>query len=193
MKKLINYFLQGLLIIVPTAVTFYVVYKGVVWLDNLIPFSIPIEIPGYEKFDLPGMGIVAIVMLITLMGYFATGFITKPLFVYLELALERTPLLKIIYTAVKDLVDAFVGEKKRFNNPVLVKLDEDKEVYRIGFITSDDVSHLGMPDTSLAVYLPFSYAINGILYIVPASMISPLEHGGAETMKYVISGGVTKI
>lgn len=192
MKKLVNYFLQGLIIIVPSAVTFYVVYNGVVWLDNLIPFEIPVNIPGHESFNLPGIGIIAIIFIITLLGYFATGFITKPLFVYLEMALERTPLLKIIYTAVKDMVDAFVGEKKRFTNPVLVKLDENKDVYRIGFITNEDVSDLGQPNTSLAVYLPFSYAINGILYILPASMVTPLEHGGAETMKYVISGGVTK-
>ena len=192
MKKLINYFLQGLIIIVPTSVTFYVVYKGVVWLDNLIPFKIPIEIPGHDSFDLPGIGIIVIIFLITMMGYFATGFITKPLFVYFEIALERTPLLKIIYTAVKDMVDAFVGEKKRFTKPVLVKFDSDKDVYRIGFVTNEDVSDLGQPDTSLAVYLPFSYAINGILYILPSSMLTPLEHGGAATMKYVISGGVTK-
>jgi uncharacterized membrane protein len=124
-----------------------------------------------------------------LLGYFASFLVANPFFVFLERLLERTPLLKIIYTSVKDLIEAFVGEKKRFNQPVLVKINND--VQRIGFITHTDLSHLGLGSEKLAVYLPFSYGFNGQLVIVPAKNVEKIDASGTEMMKFVISGGVT--
>ena len=191
MKKLINYFLQGLLFVVPTVVTFYVVILAIIWMDNLIPLQVPIPIPGLEKLNLPGLGILVIMIVITILGYIGTKFVRNPFFVIFEGLVERTPLLKVIYSSVKDLIEAFVGEKKRFTQPVLVTVNQNPVVQRIGFITEHDLTELGLGVDRMAVYLPFSYGFNGQLVIVESSSVTKLDASGTEMMKFVISGGVT--
>jgi uncharacterized membrane protein len=191
MKKLINYFLQGLLFVVPTVVTFYVVILSVIWMDNLLPIQVPIPIPGLEQLNLPGLGILVIVIVITILGYIGTKFVRNPFFVIFEGLIERTPLLKVIYSSVKDLIEAFVGEKKRFTQPVLVTVNQNPIVQRIGFITEHDLTELGLGVERMAVYLPFSYGFNGQLVIVESSSVTKLDASGTEMMKFVISGGVT--
>jgi uncharacterized membrane protein len=191
MKKLINYFLQGLLFVVPTVVTFYVVILAIIWMDNLIPLQVPIPIPGLEKLNLPGLGILVIMIVITILGYIGTKFVRNPFFVIFEGLIERTPLLKVIYSSVKDLIEAFVGEKKRFTQPVLVTVNQNPTVQRIGFITEHDLTELGLGVDRMAVYLPFSYGFNGQLVIVESSSVTKLDASGTEMMKFVISGGVT--
>lgn len=193
MKKLINYFLQGLLFVVPVAVTLYVVINAVVWLDGLLPIKIPIPIPGAESFYLPGLGILLIAAIITTAGYIGTRFVRNPVFAILEGLIERTPLLKLIYSSVKDLIEAFVGEKKRFTQPVLVTMNNNPSIQRIGFITENDLTELGLSKNKMAVYLPFSYGFNGQLVIVESENIQKIDASGTEMMKFVISGGVTDI
>ena len=193
MKKLLNYFFQGLLVVVPIAVTILVIYKIITWIDNLLPFQIPVKLPGIGEVSIPGLGILTIVVAVTAFGYLAKFFVANPFFVLLERMLERTPLLKIIYTSVKDLIEAFVGEKKRFNQPVLVTVDKVSGVQRIGFITQKDLSVLGISSNKMAVYLPFSYGFNGQLVIVPAENVEKIDASGTEMMKFVISGGVTEV
>ena len=193
MKKLVNYFLQGLLFLVPVAVTLYVVIKAVVWLDNLLPVKVPIPVPGAESYDLPGLGILLIASIITVAGYIGTKFVRNPVFAIFEGLIERTPLLKLIYSSVKDLIEAFVGEKKRFTQPVLVTINNNPLVQRIGFVTENDLTELGLGKEKMAVYLPFSYGFNGQLVIVESSNVQKLDASGTEMMKFVISGGVTDI
>ncbi|HOZ90160.1 MAG TPA: DUF502 domain-containing protein [Bacteroidia bacterium] len=193
MKKLLNYFFQGLLVVVPIAVTILVIYKIITWIDNLLPFQIPVKLPGIGEVSIPGLGILTIVVAVTAFGYLAKFFVANPFFVLLERMLERTPLLKIIYTSVKDLIEAFVGEKKRFNQPVLVTVNKVSGVQRIGFITQKDLSVLGISSNKMAVYLPFSYGFNGQLVIVPAENVEKIDASGTEMMKFVISGGVTEV
>lgn len=193
MKKLLNYFFQGLLVVIPIAVTIFVIYKIITWIDNLLPFQIPVKLPGIGEVSLPGLGILTIVIAVTAFGYLAKFFVANPFFVLLERILERTPLLKIIYTSVKDLIEAFVGEKKRFNQPVLVTVNKESGVQRIGFITQKDLSVLGISSHKMAVYLPFSYGFNGQLLIVPAENVEKIDASGTEMMKFVISGGVTEV
>ena len=193
MKKLLNYFFQGLLVVVPIAVTILVIYKIITWIDNLLPFQIPVKLPGIGEVSIPGLGILTIVVAVTAFGYLAKFFVANPFFVLLERMLERTPLLKIIYTSVKDLIEAFVGEKKRFNQPVLVTVNKVSGVQRIGFITQKDLSVLGISSNKMAVYLPFSYGFNGQLVIVPAENVEKIDASGTEMMKFVISGGVSEV
>jgi uncharacterized membrane protein len=193
MKKLINYFLQGLLFVVPIAVTIYVVIKAVVWLDNLLPVKVPIPVPGAESYDLPGLGILLIASIITVAGYIGTRFVRNPVFAIFEGLIERTPLLKLIYSSVKDLIEAFVGEKKSFTQPVLVTVNNNPTIQRIGFVTENDLTELGLGKEKMAVYLPFSYGFNGQLVIVESTNVQKLDASGTEMMKFVISGGVTDI
>jgi uncharacterized membrane protein len=193
MRKLFNYFLQGLLITVPIVVTFVVLFKSIIWIDSLLPFQIPVKIPGYPDIDVPGLGILALFFIITVFGYFASTLVANPLFTIMEKLLGKTPLLKIIYSSVKDLIEAFVGEKKRFTQPVLVTMTNEPVIQRIGFVTENDLTTLGIPLGKLAVYFPFSYGFNGQLFIVPAENVTPINASGTEMMKFIISGGVTEI
>ncbi len=192
-KIFLEYFLQGLLITVPITVTIVVLLKAIVWIDELIPIHIPITLPGVGAFDIPGIGIIILVSAITILGYFASALVANPVFSMTEKLLGKTPLLKIIYTSMKDLVEAFVGEKKRFTKPVLVTVSYQPTIQRIGFVTENDLTRLGIESTKLAVYLPFSYGFNGQLYIVDSTSVRQLDVSGTEMMKFIISGGVTDI
>jgi uncharacterized membrane protein len=193
MKKILNYFLQGLLVAVPVFVTFYVLIAGIAWIDSLLPFRVPVRIPGWGIYEIPGLGILVIFVLITLLGYFASFLVANPVFRIFEKAMIRIPFFKVVYSSVRDLIEAFVGEKKRFTKPVLVKMSSDTELQRIGFITEDDLSRIGIPQGKMAVYFPFSYGFNGQLFIVPVQHISVLNASGTDMLKFIISGGVTEI
>ncbi len=193
MKKALNFFLQGLLFVVPVTVTIWVLIKTILWVDSLLPFQIPIKIPGFSQLEIPGLGLLTIFIVITAIGYIGVRYIRNPLFSYLELIIDKAPLVKLIYGSVKDLVEAFVGEKRRFNKPVLVRLEKDSDINRIGFITQEDLGEIGLSKEMVAVYLPFSYSFAGELIILPRENIRPLDASGTDMMKFIISGGVTEI
>lgn len=178
MKRLLGYFLQGLLYVVPVAATIYVVVKAVLMVDGIIPI----------KF--PGAGLVIILVVVTATGFLG-GTIIVTRILKLEKLLEKAPLLKIIYSSVKDLLSAFVGKKKRFTEPVLVKMEGDVE--RIGFITQEDLTHIGISADKIGVYIPFSYAVTGNLIIVHKQNVTPIDCSSADIMKFIISGGVTEV
>ena len=193
MRRIFNFFLQGLLFVVPIAVTIYVLIKSILWIDGLLPFQIPVKIPWLDKIEIPGLGLLVIFSVIAIIGFLGSRYIRNPFFVYLERWIERAPLTKLIYTSVKDLINAFVGEKKSFNHPVMVLVEKDTQLHRIGFITKEDVTELGMKKDMVAVYLPFSYGFNGQLVIVPRENVKQIDASGTDMMKFIISGGVTEI
>jgi uncharacterized membrane protein len=179
-KTLIKYFLQGLFYIVPIAATLYVIVYGVIILDSLI------------NLNIPGLGILVILAAVTLIGFLGTHFFIN-YFKPFERAIESTPLIKIIYTSMKDMMNAFVGKKKQFKQPVLVKMGKNIEVERLGFITKDDLNEIGIKEEKVIVYLPFSYAISGQIIIVPKKNVTRLDASSADVMKMIISGGVTTV
>lgn len=178
MKKLLGYFLQGLLYLVPISVTIYIVVESIKFVDGIIPV------------DIPGLGLLTILITVTIVGFIGRTLLTRQILNF-DKILERVPLIKIIYTSVKDLLSAFVGKKKRFTEPVLVKMEGDVE--RFGFITQKDLSHLGIAPDKIGVYIPFSYAVTGNLIVVPKKNVTPVDGSSADIMKFIISGGVTEI
>tara|TARA_B110000196_G_scaffold205874_1_gene176377 strand:+ start:230 stop:799 length:570 start_codon:yes stop_codon:yes gene_type:complete len=181
MKKLINYFLQGLLYIVPITVTVYVVVLVFKKIDGILPF------------DFPGLGLIIIITFITMIGFLGSAVITNPINSFFQNLLKKAPLLETIYSSVKDLMNTFVGKKKGFNQPVLIKLYENSTIERIGFITNEDLKTLGIKDGKVLVYLPHSYAFSGQLFIVDRSYITIIESSSSKIMKLIVSGGVTEI
>jgi uncharacterized membrane protein len=177
-KSIARYFLQGLFYLVPITATVYVIFYLVVMLDSLI------------NLDIPGLGIIILFVVVTLVGFLGTHFFVNYLKPF-ERTIENTPLIKLIYTSMKDMMNAFVGKKRQFKKPVLVKVGEELE--RIGFITKDELSDLNIGDEKVAVYLPFSYAISGEVLIVPKKNVTPLDASSADVMKMIISGGVADI
>ena len=181
MKKFINYFLQGLLYIVPITVTLYVVYWTFQKIDGILPFQFP------------GLGLVIIIALITFIGFVGSAIIASPINAFFQRLLKRAPLLQTIYSSVKDLMSTFVGKKKGFSQPVLIKLYENSTIERIGFITNEDLSTLQIKEGKVLVYLPHSYAFSGQLFVVDRNYITPVDSSSSEIMKLIISGGVTEI
>jgi uncharacterized membrane protein len=177
-KKLINFFLKGLLVCIPILLTYYVVSKIVISIDKFIPIAIP------------GIGFVIVLVGVTFLGWFGSSIISKPLFNLLDDFLSSLPFIKIIYTSVKDLMEAFVGEKKKFSKPVVVLISEG--VYKPGFITQEDLFEIHFPGL-VGVYFPHSYAFSGNLFFVEKNKIKPYEGNSTDFMKFIVSGGVTEI
>ena len=190
MKKIINYFLQGLLYIVPISVTLYVVYWAFKKIDKIIPGLL--DKLGLDM-QIPGLGLIIIIALITLIGFAGSVIIASPINSFFQKLLKKAPLLKTIYSSVKDLMRTFVGKKKGFNQAVLIKLYENSTIQRIGFITNEDLSSLGIKSGKILVYLPHSYAFSGQLFVVDRSYITPIDKSSGEIMKLIISGGVTDL
>tara|TARA_B100000767_G_scaffold74704_1_gene71267 strand:- start:287 stop:838 length:552 start_codon:yes stop_codon:yes gene_type:complete len=181
MKKIINYFLQGLLYIVPISVTFYVVYWTFQKIDGILPFQFP------------GLGLIVIIALITIIGFAGSVIISSPINSFFQRLLKKAPLLRTIYSSMKDLMSTFVGKKKGFNQAVLIKLYENSTIERVGFITNENLSSLGIKGGKILVYLPHSYAFSGQLFVVEKSYITPIDKPSSEIMKLIVSGGVTEI
>jgi uncharacterized membrane protein len=173
-------FLQGLLILSPIAITAYVIYTIFDSIDRLIP-----QIPR-------GLGFIVILSAVTIIGYLGTRFfVGRLLFDGFDYMMEHIPGIKFIYSSIKDVIDSFVGDKKRFNKPVWVCTNYNPEVWRIGFMTQKDLAYLGM-NGKIAVYLPHSYAISGYVIIVDAKNVKPVTKMNAgEAMKFAVSGGIT--
>jgi len=188
-RALIKYFFQGLLYLAPISITIYVIYYAFVYVDGLLDEYI-VE---YLGFNIPGLGILIILVSIALIGFVLSSILFKPLWYAIERLMARAPLVKIIYTSVKDLMEAFVGQKKKFTEPVLVRINKTTDLQKIGFVTSRDLEILGLSEEKVAVYFPHSYAFSGNLFIAPVENITPIDAAPAEVMKFIVSAGITKI
>jgi uncharacterized membrane protein len=198
-KKLFRYFLQGLLILAPIIITIAAVTGLFNYIDNILPNLLYRFFPNVIGTDadgtphrIPGLGFVVVILLILLVGYVSSSFVVKSLFDLFGRALEKAPGIKIIYSTVKDFFEAFAGDKKKFNRPVLANVTES-ETWQIGFITQQHASEFGLDD-HVAVYVPFSYSIAGQLFFLPPHKIKMIDNiSSTDAMKFVISGGVTHI
>jgi uncharacterized membrane protein len=180
-RALISYFLRGLLVLVPITVILWALWRSLTFLDSIIPM------------DIPGVGLAVLLTVITVAGWLASTLLFRPFAELGELMLERVPFLKTLYGAVKDLMEALVGNKKKFDQPVLVRLGPGMDAQRIGFMTQTDLSHLGIGKDRVAVYLPHAFAWSGNLVIVPRSNVTPLDARAPDVMKFVVSGGVSQM
>ena len=180
-KNIIKYFLQGLLYIAPIGVTIYVIYAAFNFIDGIIPFGIP------------GLGLLVVIALLVLIGYLGGIIISSPFNSLFQKLLKKAPLLETIYSSVKDLMNTFVGNKKGFSEPVLVKIYDNSTIERIGFITNEEVESLNITKGKVLVYMPHSYAISGQLFVVEKKNVTKIDKSSSEVMKLIISGGVTEI
>ncbi|GEO10887.1 DUF502 domain-containing protein [Segetibacter aerophilus] len=198
-RQLLNYFFQGLIILAPITITAWAVVSLFIYIDNILPNFIHSIFPVFYKPDengdiekIPGVGFLVITIIIILVGYVSTSYIVGKIVDFFGHLLERTPGIKFIYTAVKDFLEAFAGEKRKFDKPVLVSVDAP-DVWRIGFMTQESGEKLDLVD-HVVVYVPHSYAVSGIVYIVPLEKVKLLHHvSSTEAMKFALSGGVAEL
>jgi uncharacterized membrane protein len=178
MNWLLKSFLRGLVIVVPIAVTLYLVIQAFLSLDRLL------------NLQTPGLGIAILLGTTLLIGALAGNFIGRRVFALTEKLFTRAPIVRIVYAAIKDLLEAFVGNKRRFDRPVTIAVSDGIRTF--GFITRDDLASLGMQD-DVAVYVPFSYTWDGCLLVVPKERVHPLEADSASILALVVSGGVSRM
>jgi len=186
---ILRWFMQGLIIIAPLTITLYILYLIFTYVDGILEKQIN-QLLG---ISIPGLGIVVIFIGLTIIGYLGTTIIFRPILRYFDRLISKAPLVKVIYTSIKDFFSAFVGQKKRFTEPVLVKINKDTDLHKIGFVTNHDLTLLGIAGEMVAVYLPHSYNFSGNLFVVPAERITKLNAKPADVMKFVISAGITDI
>ncbi len=189
MQRLISWFLQGMIFIAPVSLTVYVIYIAFKFIDGLLKDIIQ-QIIGYS---IPGLGLVVIIALITLIGFLGSSIFFSRYLKLFDRLISNAPLVKVLYTSIKDFISAFVGKDRRFTEPVLVKVNRQSDLEKMGFITQKDLSNLGIPHGRVAVYLPHSYNFSGNLFIVPVENITPINAPPAEVMKFVVTAGVTTV
>jgi len=182
MRRIVNYFLQGLIFLVPIVLTLWAVGSTFLAIDRWIGRLI-----GAPIF---GVGFAVMLVGVTVFGFLASNFLTRRLLQFFEQVLDRLPLLKLLHTSIKDLMSAFVGEKRRFNKPVLVDLDGGGRLKVVGFVTRDSMDNFGRPD-DVAVYFPQSYNFAGQLVIVPRAAVTAVAVDASDAMAFIVSGGVT--
>ena len=180
MRALVNYFLRGLVVVAPLAFTAYVCWRLFVALD------------GWLGFPIPGLGFLATVGALVLIGFLASTFLARGFFALLESLLARLPFVRLLYASTKDLLNAFVGEQRRFDRPVVVTVHPEVEGRALGFVTQSSLDHLGLTG-QVAVYFPFSYSVAGHVMIFPAERVQPLPADSADVMAFLVSGGVTRL
>lgn len=197
-KRLVQYFFQGVIIIAPIGITLYVVVWVFNIIDNILPnllynlFPKLMTEPNGAIRTIPGLGFLVVIIIVSLIGWISSSFIVSRIVEVLDKVLEQTPGIKYIYTSVKDFLEAFGGNRRKFDKPVLVSVDAE-DTWRIGFITQNDVSQFDLID-HVAVYVPLSYALTGVVYFVPKTKTKLLKNmNSAEAMKFVISGGVAHL
>jgi uncharacterized membrane protein len=178
--RVFNYFLRGLVVVVPLALTLYVCAVIFTTIDSWLGLSIP------------GVGFLIMLVVVTLVGALASSFVTRSLITALDDLLERLPFVRLLYSSAKDMLNAFVGEKRRFDKPVLVAVSNDRAVKVLAFLTSDSLESLGLAD-QVTVYMPQSYGLAGHILVVPADRVERLDADAAAVMAFIISGGVTQV
>jgi uncharacterized membrane protein len=189
--RILQYLIQGILVVAPVAITAYFIYWFVSSIDNWLPIFTEKDDLGRPTTRNYGLGFLIIAVALVVIGFLSSNFLTKRIFNLFDDWLERTPGIKFIYSSVKDFFEAFAGNKRKFNKAVLVSIIQP-DIYQVGFITDEDAGDFGLKDY-VSVYIPQSYAFAGHLFIVPKTKIRPVEHISAgDALKYAVSGGIAE-
>jgi uncharacterized membrane protein len=178
MTRVLNYFLKGIVFLAPLAFTIYICVRIFTTID------------GWLGIAIPGVGFAITVVLITVFGFLAQSFLTRSALNVVESLLNRLPFVRLLYSSTRDLLNAFVGEQRRFDKPVLVAPYPGGVARALGFVTQESLEGLGL-DGHVTVYLPQSYNFAGTLLIFPTSAVTPIAADSAEVMAFIVSGGVT--
>lgn len=177
-RTLARYFLNGLIVIGPVALTVYVCVLAFRWVD------------GWLRIPIPGVGFLVTVALVTLLGFITTGVVARGALGLVDQLLGRLPGVRLLYNALRDVFGAFAGDQKRFTAPVLVELVPGSGVRVMGFLTQQSLAAFGLADT-VAVYLPQSYNFAGQTILVPAARVTPMDVKPSDVLAFIVSGGIS--
>ena len=191
-RVLLNYLVNGAIVILPIGAAIFLMIWIVSKVDAALNLSAIFWVDSLGRpIYIPGLGILGVLLIFLVSGIIFTNFVTAPIYNWFSKWLKRLPVFSFFYTSIKDLTEAFVGDEKKFNEPVLVEMDEFG-LKRIGFLTQKDLTKIGLTD-QVAVYFPLSYSFAGQLYIINTTRVKPLNMRASEAMKFVVSGGVSHL
>ena len=181
--KILRYFIQGLIILAPIAITAWALY----WLFE--------KVDGILRpyVNIPGLGFIIIIAFVLLVGWVSSNFLMGSFLNFFDGWMERTPGIKFIYSSTKDFFEAFGGEKKKFNQAVLAHAFAN-DVWVVGFLTDEEMQKFDLGANHVSVYVPQSYHWAGQLFILPREKVKKIEKLTAgEAMKYAVTGGVVDL
>jgi len=181
-RKLLKFFVQGVLVLAPVTITGYLLYLLFDKVDSILrPYV-----------NIPGLGFAILITFIILVGWVSSSFIMGSVLGLFDHWLEKTPGIKFLYSSIKDFFEAFAGEKKKFDKAVLISAFSD-DVWIIGFLTDSEMKKFEMGADHVAVYVPQAYNFAGQLFILPRNKVKKIEHiTSGEAMKYAVTGGVVR-
>ena len=185
MKKLFNYLIQGLVYIAPLGITAYLVYASFTLIDGLSQKLLT----RFFDVQIPGLGFLSLIVFLIFVGFLGRTIIARPLKRIFNGIIDRIPLLNFIYSAFNDLFSAFAGKEKKFNHPVIVRVNMNSDLEKLGFVTEENLDLIGEKN-KVAVYFPHSYNFSGEMFIVPKSNIRTLDVNSGEMMKFIVSAGL---
>lgn len=188
-RPVFSYFIRGLLFVAPIGFTIYILYSAFDFVDNLARIRFGTGSPN-DSFFIPGLGFIIVIGVTALIGFVFSRILPQTIQNWMESGIKNLPLVRIFYFAFKDLISAFVGDKKKFKQPVLFKININSEVRKMGFMTQSSLEMLGKDDF-VSIYCPHSYAFSGEMYVVPATDVEMIDLGGSDAMKMIVSGGVS--
>lgn len=188
MKKLITYFIQGLLFVAPLGLTGFIVYRIFMFTDGILATYLEEQL----QVKTPGLGILIIFIFLVLLGITGETILARPIKKLINRILQKTPFLKLIYSSINDLFSAFIGKERKFHRPVMMLVNKENNLWKIGFVTQDIPIQIDEHEL-ITVYCPFSYGFSGEIYFVPLSNIKPLAIPPTEAMKFIVSGGVSGV
>ena len=188
MKKLITYFIQGLLFVAPLGLTGFIVYRIFMFTDGILATYLEEQL----QVKTPGLGILIIFIFLVLLGITGETILARPIKKLINRILQKTPFLKLIYSSINDLFSAFIGKERKFHRPVMMLVNKENNLWKIGFVTQDIPIQIDEHEL-ITVYCPFSYGFAGEIYFVPLSNIKPLAIPPTEAMKFIVSGGVSGV
>ncbi len=178
-QRIIKYFLRGLLLILPVVGTAWLVYFLVTKIDGILGVT-----------HVPGLGAAIILVGVTLIGFFGSGLLVQPLLDMINDLLERVPGVKIIYSSIKEFLEAFMGDKRKFKEPVIVEMNNG--LYKMGFVTQKNLSIIAL-EGYVTVYFPHSYNFSGNVYFAPKEKVKPIDANPSDVMKFIVTGGITEL
>jgi uncharacterized membrane protein len=185
MKKLLGFFLQGILYVAPLAITVYILYVIFEFVDG----NLQKWLEKIIDVHIPGLGFLILAILLVIVGFIGQTIIARPIKSIFRRILKKVPVLKVIFSAFNDLFGAFIGKERKFSKPVVVKVNMTSDLEKLGFVTEEDLSMIQEKD-KVAVYFPHSYNFSGELFLVPREQVRAVEISPAEVMKFIVSAGV---
>lgn len=187
MKRILSYFLQGVLLVAPVVIVIYILYSLFITIDGWLIG----KIENWTGYSVPGSGIILLFISLTLLGFIGQTAVVKPIKNVAGRLIQKIPVLNLLFSSLNDLFSAFVGKDRKFNIPVKVLFNKENNLWKLGFVTKETLEELDLPKQA-AVYFPHSYNFSGELYLVPTERMEKIDLSPADAMKFIVSGGVTR-